>query len=52
MKAPDAPRDAMSRSGKKRPDLAALFAGVTPEMFQSREDIAWLEMPSVGKERL
>lgn len=32
------------------PSLEELFAGVTPEMFQTEEDIEWLEMPSVGKE--
>lgn len=32
------------------PSLEDLFAGVTPEMFQTEEDIEWLEMPSVGKE--
>lgn len=32
--------------------LEELFAGVTPEMFQTEEDIEWLEMPSVGKEVL
>ena len=32
--------------------LEELFAGVTPEMFQTEEDTEWLEMPSVGKEVL
>jgi len=32
--------------------LEALFAGVTPEMFQTEEDVEWLEMSSVGKEVL
>lgn len=39
-------RESLERS------LEALFAGVTPEMFQTEEDVEWLEMSSVGKEVL
>lgn len=42
----------LTPSKKNRPTLEELFAGVTPEMFQTEEDIEWLEMPSVGKELL
>ncbi len=41
----------LQRENNER-SLEELFAGVTPEMFQTEEDIEWLEMPSVGKEVL
>lgn len=41
----------LQRENRERA-LEELFAGVTPEMFQTEEDIEWLEMPSVGKEVL
>nr|WP_314382800.1 AbrB/MazE/SpoVT family DNA-binding domain-containing protein [uncultured Cardiobacterium sp.] len=45
-------RIVLSPAKSQRPTLEELFAGVTPEMFQTEEDIEWLEMPSVGKELL
>lgn len=35
---------------KKRKTLEEMLIGVTPEMFQTEEDLEWMEMKPVGKE--
>lgn len=47
---PDNGKTAARCDANGLPTPEAMFAGITPEIFQTEEDIEWLEMPSVGKE--
>ena len=42
----------LARDTRNCLSLEEMLEGITPEMFQTEEDREWMDMPSVGKERL